>query len=317
MNYLGIDLGGTNIKAGLVNHFGEILINDQIPTEVSAGLDKMLENIITLSKRILEKGKEQNLVVQSVGVGVPGPVDHNGVVIKCVNLAWPVVPIAQILEKALNLPVFAGNDGNIAGIGEYEVGALKGVDVGVVLTLGTGIGGGVIVNGKCQIGSHSIGAEIGHMIVGENFYDCNCGRNGCLETFSSATALVNYVKKQMGEGRETILRDLSKDGLEAIDGFMIMNEAKAGDLVSLEAVDRAANYLGIGIINLMSVIDPERVAIGGGISKAGEWFFEKVRESAIKYRYFKDFPIPEIVPARFGNEAGIVGAAMLANREGK
>lgn len=313
MNYLGIDLGGTNIKAGLVNDLGEILINDQIATRVDLGLDKMLENIILLSNRILEQGRAQGLRVEAAGVGVPGPVDQNGVVIKCVNLAWPVVPIAEILIKALKMPVFAGNDGNVAGLGEYQVGALKGVDTGVALTLGTGIGGGVIINGRCRIGAHSIGGEIGHMIVGENFYDCNCGRNGCLETFSSATALVNYTKKLISDGRETVLRPLSKGNLDIIDGFMVMSEAKKGDAVCLEAVDRAAKYLGIGIMNLVSVIDPERVAIGGGISKAGDWFFEKIRKSAMEHRYFKDFPIPEIVPACFGNEAGIVGAAMLAN----
>ncbi|MEG1931282.1 MAG: ROK family protein [Anaerovorax sp.] len=312
MNYLGIDLGGTNIKVGLVNHLGKILIHDQMATQGELGLEKMVENMISLSGRILEQGKEQGIQVEAAGIGVPGPVDGHGVVTKCVNLNWPVVPIGEILTEALGFPVFAGNDGTLASLGEYKVGALKGVHTGVALTLGTGIGGGVIVYGTCLAGANGIGGEIGHMIVGENFYNCNCGRNGCLETFSSATALVNYTKKIIGDGRESTVQGLTGGNLEALDGLMVMNQAKLGDAVCLEAVNRGAKYLGIGIVNLVSVIDPERIVIGGGISKAGEWFFEKIRKSAMEARYFKDFPIPEIICAHFGNEIGIVGAAMLA-----
>lgn len=317
--YLGIDLGGTSIKAGIVNKEGEILIKDQAPTEVSAGLDQMIENITSISKQLLSKANEEHLLIEAVGVGVPGPVDRHGSVIKCVNLSWPIVPIAQILTEKLGIPVFAANDGNAAGMGEAEAGVLKGAESGVILTLGTGIGGGVILNGTCRVGYNGIGGEIGHMIVGENFYNCNCGKNGCLETFSSVTGMIHYTKKLLHEGGESSLihrftsnGETLEFGLSRMNGLMIVEEAQGGDLLAQKAVDRVAYYLSIGIANLVSVLDPEIIAIGGGMSGAGDWFLNKVRYYTEENRFFKDFPIPKIVTAKFSNDAGVVGAAMLA-----
>lgn len=317
--YLGIDLGGTSIKAGIVNQEGEILLKDQAPTGVSDGLDQMIENICNLGRKLLSKAQEQHLLVEAVGLGVPGPVDQDGRVIKCVNLSWPVVPIAQILTDKFGIPVFAANDGNAAGMGEAEAGVLKGAESGIILTLGTGIGGGVILNGTCRVGYNGIGGEIGHMIVGENFYNCNCGRNGCLETFSSVTGLINYTKKLLleGEGSSLIQRctevgEPLESGLSKLNGFMIVKEAQAGDALAQKAVDRVAYYLSIGITNLVSVLDPQIIAIGGGMSGAGDWFISKVRTYTEENRFFKDFPIPQIVNAKFSNDAGVIGAAMLA-----
>ncbi|WP_027399533.1 ROK family protein [Anaerovorax odorimutans] len=313
MYYLGIDLGGTNIKMGIVNEKGEILLKNQVYTNVESGSDNIISNIISLSKKLIKDGEDYNYIVKAVGMGVPGPVDENGVVINCINLNWSEIPIVQILKKELMLPIFVENDGNAAAACELEAGLLRGINTGIVLTLGTGIGGGIIIDGKSYTGFHKIGAEIGHMIVGENFYNCNCGRNGCLETFSSANALIKYVKELLSKGeKSSSLYSMCNGDFSKIHGAMIISAAKEGDKTANKAVERAAFYLARGIINLVAVLDPEKIVIGGGMSKAGEWYLDKIKKFTEEERYFQEFPIPEIVISNFKNNIGIVGAAMIA-----
>lgn len=311
MFYLGIDLGGTNIKAGIVDHWGNLITSDQIATESTCGLEQVICNITAVSNNLIHEAEKRKLKIKAVGIGVPGPVE-DGVIIRCVNLGWIEVPITQILQEALALPVSAGNDANMAAMAELEAGALAGAQVGIALTIGTGIGAGIVVNGRLQTGYHRIGGELGHMIVGENFYSCHCGRNGCVETFSSAPAMISYTKKLIMEGADSRLRHLFFDQGEEINTAEIMKAAKEGDAVALKAVDRAALYLGKCIMNVVAVLDPEKIVIGGGVSQAGEWFLDKIRTAANHERYFREIPLPEITFAKFGNEAGIIGAAILA-----
>lgn len=311
MNYLGIDVGGTSVKAGLVDERGRLLYSRKVPTDVSQGRDGVIHNIVKVSEAVICQSRRP---VAAAGIGVPGPVDmERGIVANCVNLKWNRVPIAALLREKLHVPVFAGNDGNLACLGELKAGALQGVDSGVMLTLGTGIGGGVVQNGTLWIGAHNIGGEMGHMVVGHNFYDCNCGRNGCLETFSSATAMKKYAARLMRQGRKCpVLWRMCAGRGHRINVKMLFEAYRQNDPVARDTILRAAHYLGIGIVNITAICDPQRVAVGGGVSQAGELYIHLIRKAAEDARYFKELPIPEVVLAELGNHAGIIGAAILA-----
>lgn len=316
MNYLGIDVGGTSVKAGLVDERGRLLCTRKIPTGASQGRDGVIHNIVRVSEAVIRQSRKP---VAAVGIGVPGPVDmERGVVANCVNLNWSRVPIAALLHEKLHVPVFAGNDGNLACLGELAAGALHGVENGVMLTLGTGVGGGVVRNGSLWTGAHNIGGEMGHMVVGHNFYDCNCGKNGCLETFSSATAMKTYAARLMRQGRKcpALFRMCAGRG-NRINVKMLFEAYRQNDPVAKDTIRRAAHYLGIGIINITAICDPERIAVGGGVSQAGEFFIHLIRKAAEDARYFKELPIADVVLAKLGNDAGMVGAAFLARMKGK
>jgi glucokinase len=312
--YLGIDLGGTKIALGIIDEQGHVHESQRIPTHRSRPFEAVIEDIITLGNRLINSQPAGSIL--GAGIGVPGPVDsETGQIINCINLGWKTVPIQDMLSRGLRLPTFAGNDATMAGIAEFEAGVLMGVKTGVLLTLGTGIGGAVICEGQIQHGAHNIASEIGHMIVGENFYNCSCGRNGCLETFSSATALVKYTRKLLSGNSISILpRGNSRNQHNRINGTMIFDAAKSGDPVASRAVDRVAKYLAIGIVNIVAVIDPERIVIGGGMSKAGDFFLEKIKKEAEHYRYFKEMPIGDIVYGKFGQDAGLIGAGLYAGQ---
>ncbi|KYH35732.1 glucokinase [Clostridium tepidiprofundi DSM 19306] len=311
--FIGVDLGGTNIAAGLVDAYGKLLHNESIPTYKEREAYDIICDIEKLITKIIDKAGTNKSEIESIGIGIPGLADEcTGDVIECVNLNWHNVPLRSILEKKIGVSVYINNDATVAALAEYEAGIMKGVRNGVFITLGTGVGGGIIIDGKVYTGSNGIGSEIGHMIVGENYYNCNCGRNGCLETFSSSTALINYTKKLLQENNEeSILNVLSDGNINNIDGKMIFDAAKQGDKLANKAVDRMVKYLSIGIMNIVSIIDPEIFVIGGGLSKAGTFLLEKIQSSVLDNRYFKSFSVGKITIAKLGNEAGIIGAAML------
>ncbi len=312
--YLGIDLGGTKVAVGIVDGNGLLISSQRIPTRRSRTPEVIIEEIVDLAKAMI-KGQARGSI-HAVGIGVPGSVDvAHGLIVNCVNLGWKNILIEKILTEALGLPVFLENDATLAGIAEMEAGALFGIKTGVMLTLGTGIGGTVIFEHKIQHGVHNVASEIGHMIVGENFYNCSCGRNGCLETFSSATALIKYTKRLLSGNMKSVLpRGNSGNKSNRINGTMIFDAARAGDTLANKAIDRVAKYLAIGIINIVTVIDPDRIVLGGGMSNAGEFFLEKIRKEAQARRFFKEIPIGEIVYGKFGQDAGLIGAALYAKQ---
>lgn len=315
--FIGVDLGGTNIALGIVHELGELKYQNSRPTRSERKPETIIEDIIDLIKVSMKEygiGKQE---IKAIGIGIPGLADSKtGNVITCVNLNWSKIPLRKPIEKALGIPVFIDNDATLAGLAEYEAGAMKGKNSGVFMTLGTGIGGGIILDGKIQTGFNGIGSEIGHMVVGENYYDCNCGRNGCIETFASSTALINYTKKLiMEENTETIITEKLDGSLDNLSGKTIFHAAIRGDELANKAVDRLVKYLSIGIVNIISVIDPEIFALGGGISKAGPFLLDKVRVEVLKNKYFTTLPVGDIVLAELGNEAGIIGAAMLGKHK--
>lgn len=313
--FVGIDLGGTAIKAGLVDREGRILLQSSIATKVGRDYRLIIEDMkIQIKRLLLDNGSSVN-DIESIGIGAPGLMNYKtGHVIYCTNLFWNNIPLGVELQEYFKKPVYIENDATVAGLAESLFGSTKGVANSVFLTIGTGIGSGIIVNHKVYSGSHFAGSEIGHMIIGENFFDCNCGNNGCLETFASATAMIRYAGHRLKQDNiKSVIMDKAAGKAENINGKIIFDAAKEGDSLGIETVDRMIKYLSIGIINLFNILDPEVVAIGGGVSKAGDYLIERLKTEVAKMFFTPNIKYGDIVLAQLGNEAGILGAAFLGN----
>lgn len=334
--YVGIDLGGTSIKGGVFTKEGECLSTMEIPTNLERGFLPIAEDIGRMVYQLGDarrKGTKVHIMeldtrpmealdktfledILSVGVGIPGIADEVGFVKFCTNLKWTDVPLGEKLREFTGLPVFVDNDATVAGYAESVFGVTKGAKNSVFITLGTGIGGGIIVNNHIYSGSHGAGSEIGHMIIGDNFYECTCGRNGCFETFASATALIKYAEyrleqegaKAVKEGESVLAAAYRRGNMNAKE---IFDGAKAGDPLANEVVDRLVKYLVKGILSLYDILDPDVIALGGGVSKAGDFLLEKVRKNLKVGQFVKSLEYGQVVIARLGNEAGMIGAAML------
>lgn len=311
--YIGIDLGGTNIVIGIVDENGKIVHEKSCETRSEREPHELIEDMIALVLNVLDEFHMQINEISAIGIGIPGLADKDGNVIFCVNLGWRNVPLRKMLEDALHTPVYIDNDATVAALAEYESGSMQNCKSGLMLTLGTGIGGGIIINGKIYSGFNGVGSELGHTVIGENFYDCNCGRNGCLETFASSTAIIRYTKKLIMEMNEpTIILENVEGNIDNLNAKIIFDCAKKGDKIATLAVNRLIKYLGIGIINIINFIDPEIIVLGGGIAGAGQYLLELITKEVMANKYYEELPIAKIVLAQLGNEAGVIGAAMVA-----
>lgn len=307
--FIGVDIGGTFIKYALYSdNFNEVY-KDSIPT-VSTKDGILYDLILTISnldKIATEKGSK----VKAVGIGVPGVVERGSQkVIECKNLGWVDVDLKMILEMAVELPVYIDNDANLAALAEFHFGALKGSSSGVLLTLGTGIGSGTIVNGEILRGEHGLGQELGHTVIGDNFYNCSCGKNGCFETFSSATAVVMYAREQLR--KSSIFSHIKWKRKKSISAKNIFEMAKKGDSFALEVVERTTTYLARGIVNIINTLDPSIIALGGGMATSGELLINLTRVKIRKELFLKNFPSAKLELALIGNDAGTLGAALMA-----
>lgn len=301
--YIGIDIGGTTIQAGLVNLEGKILHKKSLQTPT----DYKVETIVSLLDDLIDECLEKAATpVLSIGIGIPGLVNfERDAVLTCKNLNWDFVPLVKLMKNR-EMPLLLDNDANAATYAEYKLGSLQGVHNGIMLTLGTGVGGGIIVNGKDYRGSYGMGFEVGHVVIGDNFYTCNCGRTGCFETFSSATALIKYANHLLDQGRTSSLSSLEK-----ISAKDVIDASKDGDELAIEVYDRFINYLAIGIVNLINLFDPEKIALGGGVSGAGDYLLTPLKKKVEEQLFLSDHPHAEIVLASMKNDAGIVGAAFV------
>ncbi|MGL4372368.1 MAG: ROK family glucokinase [Turicibacter sp.] len=304
----GIDVGGTTIKCGLFASKGELMEAWEIVTNKEDKGSKILSDIaVAIQAKCSEKGIEM-AEVEGIGLGVPGPVNNDGIVVVAVNLGWDMKNAKKELEALVKVPVAVGNDANVAALGELWLGAACGSKDAIMFTLGTGVGGGVIVDGKVVAGVHGAGGEIGHLtVVLEDGNQCNCGKKGCLETVASATGIVRETVKYLAATDEpSTLRDL--ESFEAKDVF---DAAKANDAVGVKMVDQLGRYIGLTAANLAATTDPEKIIIGGGVSKAGDILIDTIKKhyQAFAFSAVKD---TEFVLAELGNDAGIVGSAYLA-----
>ncbi|MEG0379205.1 MAG: ROK family protein, partial [Eubacterium sp.] len=280
MMNIGIDVGGTNLVAGLVNAEGKVLIKKKTPTLAKEGYAAVTGRIVELIAQVRADadgmGCEQP---GSIGVGVPGIVSGDGkTILSCPNLFWENMPLKADLEAKTGLPVFCSNDATVAGIAEHRFGSSQGYADAVMFTLGTGVGGSVIADGKVVNGVHGVASEFGHMIVGEGLYTCNCGKKGCLETYASATGIIWLARKRIEEGQPSSILEAAGQNLEKIDAEMVINGAKAGDAVGRECFDSMVSHLAIAISNITDILDPAVYVLGGGVAHAGEFNQSRLRD---------------------------------------
>lgn len=307
--YVGVDLGGTAIKVGICNEQGELLHTYEGPTETENGTEAVIDNIIKYVRLVVEQSPFTWEQVEGVGAGLAGFMNiKDGIILFAPNVCFKDVPIRAILTERLGKPIKVDNDANVAALGEVWSGAGKGVDNCVCYTLGTGVGGGIIINGKIYQGFSGVAGELGHMAVIPDLeaIQCGCGKMGCLETVSSATGIIRMAKDAVQRGDRTSLSQI-----EEITAKDVFDAAKAGDEVAARIVNRAAFYLGKSMAAVTAILNPERFIIGGGVSKAGAILFDEIREVFQKLTPDTLQQGVEIVPATLGNDAGMIGAAGL------
>ena len=299
--YIGIDVGGTNLKAGLVDEAGNIVKVERVPLDFQ-GPERFAEILAELSKRVIQEK------VRWVGVGLPGAVD-GGDVLFTTNIPMENVPLERLFRKHLDLPLLLGNDADCAAVGEFFGGAGKGTRDFAVVTLGAGVGAGIIVDGKLRGGLAS--SEAGHMVIIQDGEPCNCGRRGCWERYASATGLIQQTKRAMEAHPESLLHEIAAEN--GVEGRTAFQAAEAGDETALEVCRNYVNYLAGGLTSLINILRPEAVAIGGGVAAAPErLLLEPLREAVAKESFSRHGGrITKVLRAERGNDAGIIGAAML------
>ncbi len=300
----GVDIGGTTVKLGLFDVEGNVLDKWEIPTRTENGGENILPDI---ADSVREKMKQiDKEAVAGVGVGAPGPVDSEGTVHRAVNLGWGTFSIKDTLEDLLNMPVMAGNDANVAALGEMWMGGGQGYKDLIVVTLGTGVGGGIIINGRMLTGATGAGGEIGHIHVDDNEEEiCGCGNKGCLEQYSSATGITRLANRLLASSdKESVLRG------KEVSAKTVFDAVKARDPLAVEVAETFGKYLGDALASIACVVNPEAIVIGGGVSKAGEILIDFVRPHYEK-NVFHGCRQVKFSLATLGNDAGIYGAAKL------
>ncbi len=313
MYYLGIDLGGTNIAAGLVDENGKILYSDSIPTLKERHWAEIIKDMAALSKKIVAESGHDLSEVAAVGIGCPGTIDKiKGEVVYSNNIVMNHVPMAKEFQKYLDLPVFLENDANAAALGEYATYG-DGVDSYVFITLGTGVGGGIILSGKVYSGFNGAGAEIGHQTLIFDGKPCTCGRKGCLEAYASVTALIEQTQEAMADHPESMMHAWA-DSHGRVTGRTAFECALAGDPVAMAVRDRYLSYVAEGICSIVNVLQPEILAIGGGISREGDTLLNPIKAYFASNDYNKHMTKTDIRIAKLFGDAGIVGAAKTAQQ---
>lgn len=308
---IGIDLGGTNIKGALLDNRGNIISKREIATMAKAGPAAVADRISRVIGELERLAVDSGSRAAGIGIGVPGQPDKaKGEVVFAPNLYWRHVPLVSYLRRKSQLPVYLENDANAAALGEKWRGAGRDSQNMIMITIGTGIGGGLILGERLYSGTTGTAGEVGHTVIDPGGPQCSCGRRGCLETLTSATAMVRMAREAIDRGAVTVLA--REETIEARD---IVTAAAAGDHVALEIINQAAFYLGIGLANLINIFNPDTIVIGGGVSKAGPVLFDPVRRTALESALEAPGQAVRIIPAQLGNDAGCIGAGALVLME--
>lgn len=312
--YIGVDIGGMSLKIGFVSEEGKILHHYSFP--FSKGAESGEETIRGLGRSILGEMKKKDIPSSSIvgiGVGCPGSINSKeGICCFNGNLLWRDLPIAALLKETTGFNAKVSNDANVAMLGEARFGAAKDFHNAVLLTLGTGVGGGLYLDDRLYEGNEGKGAELGHMIIQYHGYPCTCGLEGCLESYASVTALIRMSKDAMHKNPSSLMWEYCDHDLEKVNGKTAFESAKKGDKTALEVVDTYENYLTVGLVNFCNIFRPEAILIGGGLSNQKEYLTDALAKKLKALRYgFEGTPEVKILVTNLGNDAGILGAAAL------
>lgn len=311
--FIGIDLGGTNIAAGVVSEEGQLICKTSLPTGAGRPAEAIVADMaraveLCLADSGLEKGQ-----IEALGVGVPGAIDNNtGTVLFTSNLDWRELPLTRMLQSQLGLPVCLGNDADCAALGETLAGGAKEFDSALMITLGTGVGGGLVSHRKLFTGWSGVGIEPGHFTLVAGGVKCGCGNRGCFEAYASATALIRQTREAMITHPDCAIWKFA-DSVEQVNAKTVFDAAATGDAIAQGVVDQYEEYLAAGIGGIVNLFRPHAVILGGGVSNQGENLLVPLREKLKKYCYASEFIAPpQVVKATLGNDAGIIGAALLS-----
>ncbi len=310
--YLGVDIGGMSIKAGLVDENYKLVKTDTITTNAGATDYEVVKDIAFLCKKILA---ENDLTVDDIpwiGLGIPGTPDNDrGLLVYANNLPFLNTPVRKIINEYIDKPVYIENDANCAALGEIYAGAAQGLDSAVILTIGTGLGGGIIINKKIWSGFNFSGGELGHMLLELDGEQCTCGRKGCIEAYASASALIRQTKHAMIDNPDSYMYTLTGGDVNKVDGKTAFDAMRQGDKTGKHVVDTFVKYLAAGVADLINIFAPEAILIGGGVSKEGETLLQPIREYVQSVSYNRCDKKTQILAAALGNNAGIIGASLL------
>lgn len=316
-NVIGVDMGGTKILAAVVNAEGKILGTAKIPTKADKGASVVIDRIAHCIQKAVDKSRVARESIRAVGIGAPGPLDPGtGVVIFAPNLGWTDVPLKTELENRVGIPTFVDNDVNVGTLGEHAFGAGKGVSTLVGIFVGTGIGGGIIMNGELFHGASKTAGEIGHIIVKAGGPRCGCGRRGCLEALASRTAITRQLQRAIvKKGKKSILPSLTGGDLKLIRSGVLAKALRRNDKLTVKVFKKATKYLGIGIASIVNFLNPEMIVLGGGVVEAlDDSFLDAIADVVEAYALPNTLSGVQIVKARLGDDAGILGAAALARQ---
>lgn len=309
---VGIDLGGTNIVAAVVDENYNIIEKAKTPTAMPRSADEIFDDIARVTKEAVEKSKLTMDDIESIGLGTPGTANADGVIEFANNLNFDHVPAREMLKERLgDKPIYIANDANCAALGEAYAGCGNGSKNFVAVTLGTGVGSGVIIDGKIVTGVNYAGGECGHMVIVVDGEPCTCGRKGCWEAYASATALINQTKRAMEEYPDSIMHKLAEEEGK-VSGKTAFDAMRHGDIAGIKVVDQYIKYIACGLINLVNALQPEIICVGGGICNEGETLLRPLRRyiEAERYSVYSKMQT-KIMKAELGNDAGIIGAAIL------
>ena len=316
-NVIGVDMGGTKILSAVIDAEGNILGTAKVPTKADAGTSVVIDRIADSIQKAIGTSGVNETSIEAVGIGAPGPLDpETGVVIFAPNLGWRDVPLKAELEARVGIPTFVDNDVNIGTLGEHAFGAGKGVQNIVGIFVGTGIGGGIILQGELFHGASKTAGEIGHIIVKADGPRCGCGRRGCLEALASRTAMTKQFQKAIKKkGKKSVISKLTNGDLSAIRSGVLAKAIRANDKLTLKIFKKATKYLGIGIGSIVNFLNPEMIILGGGVVEAlDDTFLDNIRAAAGKYALPNTLDGVQIVRAKLGDNSGILGAAALARQ---
>lgn len=312
MYYLGVDLGGTHIAIGIVTPEGKIVHQGSVVTQREREYPAIVKDMAVLSEKLLDEAKIDLSEIKGAGIGSPGiPDNAQGLIVYANNLNFRNVPLRSEFQKYLNLPIHIENDANCAALAESVIGAAREAAHSITITLGTGIGGGIVIDRKIYSGFNYSASELGHMVMMIQGEACTCGRFGCWEAYASATALIRQTRQAALQNPNSLLNQLVVGNLENINAKTVFDAAKEGDSTAMAVLERYQIYLAEGLINIINILQPEVLVIGGGICAQGEYLLAPVRKLISAGIYSKDIAQTAIKVAELGNEAGIVGAAFL------